>query len=88
MDAPEKDFTILEVTTADRPGLLAIIGEVFKQYDIDLIDAKIATLGERVEDIFYIKSSDGHPIQDTDKKTAITSLLCEKLDQQVERTSQ
>ncbi|MCY4043783.1 MAG: HD domain-containing protein, partial [Cellvibrionales bacterium] len=88
MDAPEKDFTILEVTTADRPGLLAIIGEIFKQYDIELIDAKIATLGERVEDIFYIKHANGLPVQDADKRAAISSLLCEKLDQQVEKTSQ
>ncbi len=45
---------ILSVTAADRPGLLFSIAEVLAQNGIVLHTAKIATLGERVEDTFLL----------------------------------
>jgi len=47
----------IEVTTADRPGILAVIGESFKKFDIEIVSARITTLGEKVEDIFYVSSN-------------------------------
>ena len=46
--------TILEVVTGDRPGLLSMIGRAFHERGILLDAAKIATIGERAEDVFYI----------------------------------
>jgi [protein-PII] uridylyltransferase len=45
---------IMSVTAADRPGLLYAIARVLGKHDINLHTAKIATLGERVEDTFLI----------------------------------
>ncbi len=88
MKNTEKGFNILEVTTADRPGLLAIIGKLFIDYDIELISAKITTLGERVEDIFYIKGTNGEIISDEAIAASLQQAIREQLDQQVAKTSQ
>jgi [protein-PII] uridylyltransferase len=57
-------FSILEINCPDQPGLLASIGKLFIDYDINLKDARITTLGEKVEDLFYITDKGGQPIRD------------------------
>lgn len=58
---------ILSLTASDRPGLLFAIAEVLAKNDIDVQAAKIATLGERVEDTFLLNarglSQDSHIIK-------------------------
>jgi [protein-PII] uridylyltransferase len=51
--------TILELIAADRPGLLSEVGKVFKTEGVDINGAKIMTVGERAEDVFYITDMDG-----------------------------
>ncbi|CAA0115579.1 Bifunctional uridylyltransferase/uridylyl-removing enzyme [BD1-7 clade bacterium] len=82
-----KGHSILEVTTADRPGLLAIIGEIFVEFGIELINAKIATLGEKVEDIFFITDTHNQPILDEELCQAIQDEICRRLDLQVAEAS-
>ncbi len=53
----DENIWVIEVTTADRPGVLAVIGDSFNKYGIDIISARITTLGEKVEDIFYVTST-------------------------------
>ncbi len=48
------DQTVLELRAADRPGLLSTIGQVFIEQGIDIEAAKIVTIGERAEDVFYV----------------------------------
>jgi [protein-PII] uridylyltransferase len=45
---------IMSVTAADRPGLLYAIARVLSGHGVTLHTAKIATLGDRVEDTFLI----------------------------------
>mgnify|MGYP001544490342 CR=1 FL=1 len=54
--------TALEVYTADHPGLLSKIGKAFTECHIFLKNAKIITIGERAEDIFYVTDGDGNQI--------------------------
>ncbi len=44
----------LSVTAGDRPGLLYAIARVLSRYNVNLHTAKIATLGERAEDVFVV----------------------------------
>jgi [protein-PII] uridylyltransferase len=44
----------LSVTAGDRPGLLYAIARVLSGYEVSVHTAKIATLGERAEDVFVV----------------------------------
>jgi [protein-PII] uridylyltransferase len=56
--------TILELVAADRPGLLSEVGKVFKAERVAINGAKIMTVGERAEDVFYITETDGSQLQE------------------------
>jgi [protein-PII] uridylyltransferase len=56
--------TILELVAADRPGLLSEVGKVFRAERVAIAGAKIMTVGERAEDVFYITGADGGLLQD------------------------
>jgi [protein-PII] uridylyltransferase len=56
--------TILELIAADRPGLLSEVGKVFKAEHVAIHGAKIMTVGERAEDVFYITDEDGRLLQE------------------------
>jgi [protein-PII] uridylyltransferase len=56
--------TILELVAADRPGLLSEVGKVFKAEHVAITGAKIMTVGERAEDVFYITDTDGLELQE------------------------
>lgn len=85
MQTPEgASHSILEVISPDRHNLLATIGQVFLDHDILLCNAKISTLGERVEDIFFITDANGQPINNAQKSQALEKAICQALDQEVE----
>lgn len=44
----------MELITGDRPGLLAQVGYAFAHCGVRLQNAKIATMGERAEDVFFL----------------------------------
>jgi [protein-PII] uridylyltransferase len=73
--------TIVEIITLDRPGLLARIGRLFMETGVELQNARIATLGERAEDVFFITDKNHHPISDPALCEKLASLLREQLDQ-------
>lgn len=76
--------TIMEVVTPDRPGLLARIGQILLDHDLTLINARIATLGERVEDVFIISDADGEPISEAAVCETLQHEICTQLDEQVD----
>ena len=57
--------TVMELVTADRPGLLSHIGRAFADCGVQLLNAKIATLGSRAEDVYYITDMNNEPLTDT-----------------------
>ncbi len=54
--------TVMELVTGDRPGLLSLVGRLFVELEIDIEAAKILTIGERAEDVFYISDVNSSPL--------------------------
>ncbi|MDF1581821.1 MAG: [protein-PII] uridylyltransferase [Methyloprofundus sp.] len=51
---PQNRYDILELITTDHPGLLAKMAQFFRANQLNLISAKITTIGSRAEDIFFL----------------------------------
>ena len=64
----EQDYlnnrTVMEISAIDMPGMLSVIANVIAEMDIDITHAKISTLGEKIDDIFYLTTPDGKAISD------------------------
>ncbi len=78
-DAPSQGRTVMELVAADRPGLLSKVGQTFISQGVDIQAAKIMTIGERAEDVFYITDEAGAPLED-DAKRQLRDALVAKLD--------
>ncbi len=78
--------TVLEIICPDRPGLLALIARIFLRNNLQLSNAKITTLGERVEDLFFISDGDGNPLSDPQLCEDLQLQIRTELDQQVEES--
>lgn len=83
----QRPVTVLEITAPDRPGLLARIGRIFLDFDLSLQNAKIATLGERVEDVFFITDANNQPLSDPELCARLQETLVRQLSQASGETS-
>jgi [protein-PII] uridylyltransferase len=54
--------SVVELTAGDRPGLLCDVGKVLIEECTELQAAKIMTVGERAEDVFYLTDFDNRPL--------------------------
>jgi len=79
--------TILEVVAPDRLGLLSIIANIFVELNITLNSAKITTLGERVEDIFFIADRQNKAIIDPAACNILQQRICEELDHHIQQAT-
>ncbi len=68
---PSNRQTLLELTASDQPGLLSKIGQAFDRFDIRVHQAKITTIGNRAEDVFYISDKNNQPIDSEDLREEI-----------------
>ena len=78
-DDKKNNRTIMEVITIDRPGILSHIGAALELCGVKLQGAKIATFGERVEDIFYLQSYENKIISDPLKFECLEKSITETL---------
>ncbi|MDG4866994.1 [protein-PII] uridylyltransferase [Guyparkeria sp. 1SP6A2] len=67
--------TMIQVLAKDRPGLLADLSDTLWRMGAILLHARIATLGERAEDAFFVVDQYGHPINDREHQQAIAGAL-------------
>lgn len=73
--------TVMELVTTDRPGLLCRIGRAFMECGIRLQNAKIATIGARAEDVFFITDRHNHPLREAQQYLALREALLKNLDE-------
>ena len=72
--------TIMELSSTDRPGLLCRVGRAFMECNIRVQNAKIATIGARAEDTFYIIDRDNRPLREACQFVALRETLVRHLD--------
>jgi [protein-PII] uridylyltransferase len=80
IDQEASDFyTLIEVYTWDRPGVLHSITNALFELDISIQLAKISTPGAQVVDIFYVTDLSGEKLKNFDKHEQIREKLLETL---------
>ncbi len=57
-------FTVLDIFTVDRPGLLYTISRTLFELGLSVSRAKIGTFLDQVVDVFYVADQDGKKIHD------------------------
>jgi [protein-PII] uridylyltransferase len=79
---PDRDqrWTIMEVQTADRPGLLSRIAQALTDCDVQVVSARIATVSEQADDVFFITDLEQRPIDDPARHQDIRSAIGEALE--------
>lgn len=70
------EHTEMELIALDKPGLLAEVSQIFTELNLNLVNAKITTVGEKAEDFFILRNQ-------MDK--ALTLLEREKLREVIEQ---
>ncbi|MCW8919765.1 MAG: [protein-PII] uridylyltransferase [Gammaproteobacteria bacterium] len=79
-DDPHNERTIMEVVASDRPGLLSVIARVMAECRIKLQNAKVSTLGERVEDIFFITDEHNLPLHSAGRRALLEGKILQALE--------
>ena len=81
MEDQNRNLTIMELSSPDRPGLLARVGQIMADNQISIQGAKIQTLGERVEDVFFLTTDQGDRLADDTICERLREQVCTALDQ-------
>ncbi|WP_425437099.1 [protein-PII] uridylyltransferase [Litoreibacter ponti] len=68
-------YTIIEVDTRDRPGLLYDLSRTLSEANIQIASAVIATYGAQVVDTFYVKDMFGLKFHSASKQASIERKL-------------
>jgi [protein-PII] uridylyltransferase len=65
IDLEGSDFaTIVEIHADDEIGVLARVARTIADFELDVSTAKVATLGDRVVDVFYVRDATGAKLGD------------------------
>jgi [protein-PII] uridylyltransferase len=60
-----EQFSVIEVFSEDRFGILYVITKTLSDFGINIYRAKIGSRADQVVDVFYVQDSDGKKIEDT-----------------------
>ena len=80
---PDDHAAVLNITASDRPGFLATIALVLVEMGLEIMSARITTLGERVEDVFVVASKSGESLHSGQKCYEIEQTIRQRLDQAI-----
>ena len=73
-DSVSGDYTIMEIIAHDRPGLLSRISLALMECSVIVKMARIATFGEKAEDIFHIVEKTNQPVSEKTKQRVVNSI--------------
>jgi len=73
-------YTTMEVVAQDQPGLLHKVARVLRKHNLILLSARIATFGEKAEDIFYVRHGDHSSVVDAVILKQLETQICVALD--------
>ena len=77
-----RDFTVVEVITEDRPGVLYAITRTLFTEGLDIHRSKIATEANRVVDVFYVRDkATGKKVLEPPRTEALRAALKASLPQ-------
>jgi [protein-PII] uridylyltransferase len=68
-------FTVVEVSGLDRPGLLFELTNTLSDLNLDITSAHITTFGEKAVDVFYVTDLTGKQISSPQRQKAIKERL-------------
>jgi [protein-PII] uridylyltransferase len=71
--------TVVEVHADDDIGLLYRLASTFTELDLDVRIAKVATLGKRVVDVFYVRDADARKIDDPAAVARLRATLIDRM---------
>jgi [protein-PII] uridylyltransferase len=75
--------TVVEVHAPDDIGLLARVAAVFTDLDLDVTQAIVSTLGDRVVDVFYLRDELHQKVTDRHAIESLRATLLARLTTQV-----
>lgn len=58
----KKEHTQMELVALDKAGLLAQVSQIFTELNLNLLNAKITTVGEKAEDFFILTNQFGQAL--------------------------
>ncbi len=67
--------TAFELITLDRPGLVARVASVLQALDLNILAAKITTVGEQAEDMFVVTTKQNKALTDDQKQQLRTKII-------------
>jgi len=73
-------FTVIEASGIDRPGLLFSLTRAISDLNLNIASAHVSTFGERVVDVFYVTDLTGHKITNANRQAAIRRRLASAFD--------
>ena len=71
--------TVLEIRALDEIGFLHRITRALFDAGLDVVSARVSTLGEMVVDAFYVRESGGSKITDDSRLSEITQKIAAEL---------
>jgi [protein-PII] uridylyltransferase len=71
VDDASATATVVEVRAHDRPGLLWRVGQAIGSCGLQVVNAKVDTLGAEAVDVFYVVDGEDRPL---DAPAALSTL--------------
>ncbi|WP_118879781.1 bifunctional uridylyltransferase/uridylyl-removing protein GlnD [Haemophilus haemolyticus] len=74
----KKEHTEMELVALDKPGLLAQVSQIFSELNLNLLNAKITTVGEKAEDFFILTNQLGQALA-REERERLNSVIIQRI---------